>query len=51
MKKEIEYKLIIFLFSAMPISIIIGQAVSLINILIISILIIKLVILKNYDFI
>ena len=52
MKKEIEYKFIIFLFSLLPISIIAGQAVSLINIIIISIfMIIKLVILRNYDFI
>ena len=51
MKKGIEYKFIIFLFSLIPISMIVGQAISLINIVIISIfMIIKLVILKNYDF-
>ncbi len=51
MKKGIEYKFIIFLFSLIPISMIVGQAISLINIVIISIfVIIKLVILKNFDF-
>ena len=51
MKKEVEYKLIMFLFSLMPISMIVGQGVSLLNIVMISIfMIIKLVILKNYDF-
>ncbi len=51
MKKEAEYKFIIVLFSLMPISMIVGQAVSLINIVMISIfMIVKLVILKNYDF-
>ena len=52
MTKEIENKLIVFLFSAIPISIIIGQAISLINIFLISILIILIITLsKNYNFI
>ena len=51
MKKDLEYKLIVILLSFLPISIIIGQAVSLLNIVIISIFIItKIIILKNYDF-
>ena len=51
MKKEAEYKFIIFLFSLMPISMIVGQGVFLINIVMIAIfMIVKLVILKNYDF-
>ena len=51
MKKDLEYKLIVILLSFLPISIVIGQAVSLLNIVIISIFIItKIIILKNYDF-
>ena len=51
MKKDLEYKLIVILLSFLPISIVIGQAVSLLNIVIISIFIItKMIILKNYDF-
>ena len=51
MKKDLEYKLIVTLLSFLPISIVIGQAVSLLNIVIISIFIItKIIILKNYDF-
>ena len=51
MKKDLEYKLIVILLSFLPISILIGQAVSLLNIVIISIFIItKIIILKNYDF-
>ena len=58
MNKEIEYKFLTLLFSVLPISIIIGQAVSLINILLISIFIIveiirskKYYFLKNITFI
>ena len=58
MNKEIEYKFLTLLFSVLPISIIIGQAVSLINILLISFFIIIQVIrskkyyfLKNITFI
>ena len=51
MNKEIEYKLLLFLFSILPVSIIIGQAISLINIILISLfIIIKIILLKNYDF-
>ena len=52
MTKETEYKLITFLLSIIPISIIIGQAVSLFNIVIISTIIItKIILTKNYNFI
>ena len=52
MTKETEHKLITFLLSIIPISIIIGQAVSLFNIVIISIIIItKIILTKNYNFI
>ena len=51
MNKEIEYKFITFLFSILPISIIIGQAISLINILVISIfIIIEIIRSKKYYF-
>ena len=52
MIKEFEYKFVVFLFSLIPISIVIGPTASLINIIIISIYIIyKLTILRNFDFI
>jgi len=51
MNKEIEFKFITFLFSILPISIIIGQAVSLINVLLISIfIIIEIIRSKKYYF-
>ena len=51
MNKETEYKFITFLFSIIPITIIIGQAVSLINIFLISIyIIIEIVRSKKLDF-
>ena len=51
MNKETEYKFITFLFSILPITIIIGQAVSLINILLVSIfIIIEIVKSKKYYF-
>ncbi len=51
MNKETEYKFITFLFSILPITIIIGQAVSLINILLISIfIIIEIIRSKKYYF-
>ena len=50
MNKETEYKFITFLFSIIPITIIIGQAVSLINIFLISIyIIIEIVRSKKLD--
>ena len=52
MIKAIENKFFIFLFSLLPITIILGQAVSLLNIILISIfIIIKLPINKNFDFV
>ena len=51
MNKEIEFKFITFLFSILPISIIIGQAISLINVLLISIfIIIEIIRSKKYYF-
>ena len=52
MYKETEYKFITFLFSIIPVTMIIGQAVSLINIFLISIfIIIEIVRSKKLDFI
>ncbi len=51
MSKNAENNFIIFLFSIIPISIIVGQAVSLINILLISIfLFIQIFRAKNFEF-
>ena len=51
MIKDIEYKFLTFLFSIIPITMIIGQAVSLINIIIISIfIIIEIIKSKKFDF-
>ena len=51
MNKDIEFKFFTFLFSIIPITMIIGQAVSLINIIIISIfIIIKIIKSKKFDF-
>ena len=58
MNKEAKYKLITFLFSIIPITIIIGQAILLINIILISVFIIieitrskEFNFLKNFSFI
>ena len=51
MIKNFEDKIVIFLFSVIPISVIIGQAVSLTNILLISIfLTIQIIRVKNFNF-
>ncbi len=51
MNKEIKFKFMTFLFSILPISIIIGQAISLINVLLISIfVIIEIIRSKKYYF-
>ena len=51
MSKNAENNFIIFLFSIIPISIIVGQAVSLINILLISIfLFIQIFRAKDFEF-
>lgn len=51
MSKEAEYKLLLILFSIIPISMVLGQAVSLINIIVISIFsIFKIIVSKKYNF-
>ena len=51
MNKEAKYKLITFLFSIIPITMIIGQAVSLINIILISVfIIIEIARSKEFNF-
>ena len=50
--KDIESKIFIFLFSIIPITFIIGQAISLFNIFLISIFILlKIILTKNFIFI